>query len=124
MISISFRTTHPQNPLMLYELSIVPTLVEVDSMALEARIAFATGNITSGEFWGCTIGLGISVLSEYGGILKDLKWLVQNGANSWGAVFDLAYDLVKNSCPWFKVVGMALSYAACLWAQEVLNLKS
>jgi hypothetical protein len=113
LTSVAFRTTNPQNPLIQYENATIPSLIDVDSIAVQQRFSF--DHISSGEFWTCTIGVGVAALSNYGSVLKDLKWLIQNGANSWGAVFDLAYDLIKNACPWWKVAAMAIGYATCLW---------
>lgn len=111
--STTFRNQNPNNPLIQYEFITIPALIEYDSIAIAQRFAFS--NISSGEFWGCTLALGIGALGEYGGILNDLKWLIQNGSNSWGAVLNLAWDLVKNAVPWWKVARLALGYAACLW---------
>lgn len=111
--SVSYRNNNPQNAFIQYELLTIPLLIEDDSLAIQAKFSF--DHISSTEFWTCTFAAGISVLSNYGSILGDLKWLIQNGSKSWGAVFSLAFDLVKNACPWYKITAMAFGYASCLW---------
>lgn len=111
--SVTYRSNYPNNPLILYELATMPLLVDDGELAVVDRFAFV--NITSTEFWQCTMTVGIAALNDFSGILQNLKWLISNGANSWKAVFDLAFDILKNDVPWFKVATLALSYASCLY---------
>lgn len=113
LTSVSFRTAHPNHILIEYEIETIPTLVEQDSMAVQARFAFS--NISAVEFWACTINSGLGTIAEYAHIYNDLKWLAQNGSGSWGAVWSLAKGLVKNAVPWYKVLNLAGNYAVCLW---------
>lgn len=113
--SVSYRSNYPSNPLILYELSTVPHLIEIGELAVLKQQAFAISNISSTEFWSCTVFLGIGTLAEYGSILSDLRWLIQNGNGAWSAVFSLARQLIKNAVPWYKVASLALTYAGCLY---------
>jgi hypothetical protein len=113
LTSVTYRSNYPNNPLILYELSTIPLLVDDGGLAFTNRFAFA--NISSIEFWTCTVSSGLNAISDFSGILQNLKWLVSNGSNSWRAVFDLAFDLIKNDVPWFKVATLAMSYASCLF---------
>lgn len=115
LTSVSFRQAHPANSLIDYELTIIPGLIEIDSIAV-ARFSF--GNISSAEFWGCatsTLGAG---LAAYGDILGEVRGLFRAGGAilSWGDVFSIAWRVVRNASPWWKVAGLALEFGGCLWS--------
>lgn len=114
LTSQAYRDANPSNPFIVYEKATIPVLQDVDSVAVIAR--FAVGNISSGEFWSCaTTTLGAALLS-YGDLFADLRRLARNGgALTWGTVFDIAYDMVKNASPWWKEIGLALTFGGCLW---------
>ena len=115
LTSVSFRQTNPTNALIVYELSLIPQLYEMDSIAV-AR--FDYNNISSSEFWNCAIiSLGTGLLS-YGDVLGQVGSLFRAGGSilRWSDVFSIAYTVVKNSTPWWKVAGLALEFGGCLWS--------
>lgn len=75
-------------------------------------------DITWTEFMACTGAALGAVLGEYGGILRDVYNLFTQGSQalSWGSIFNIAKRVVRNAVPWYKVVSVAIGYAACLWA--------
>lgn len=116
--SITFRQNYPTNPLILLEQSTIPRIREIGVIATIEKVKnFCFCNITSGEFWACTVqSLGASV-AAYGDIIGEVRGLAKLGGSvlGWTDVFQIAWRVVKNASPWYKVAGLALDFGGCLW---------
>jgi hypothetical protein len=112
----AYRLTNPTDELVLYCTETWAEIVEHGPPQMGGRTGRLTLQVTWTEFMGCTTALLGATLSAYGGVVGDVWGLVTGTAMTWGNIWNIAKALVRNTLPWWQVIGGIVMYAGCLWA--------
>lgn len=109
----SYRQTKATSPLVINATETYNNIVEFGP-AMRTQLL----DISWQEFTACTAGALSAAFAEYGGVAGDVWRLFSQGSTylTWGSIWSIAKRVVRSAVPWYKVVGVAIGYASCLWA--------
>lgn len=116
--SESYRLGHPTivNKLVSTDNSIVKVLNAQPVKAIKTfgtELRIKSNKVSINLVLGCAIGSLMSGLSSYENAIQDIVYLVTQGITG-SALFSMAFDVVKNASPWWKVASILVTFGSCV----------